>query len=84
MDEHNTNNYNERVPEWLDYNPESKDQQQQQQQQQKEITNDLELWKSTMKKKDGLEESKGFVDNLGQKGMSIKVISFFFFNSFFF
>ncbi|CEG63734.1 hypothetical protein RMATCC62417_00837 [Rhizopus microsporus] len=68
MDEHNTNNYNERVPEWLDYNPESKDQQQQQQQQQqKEATNDLELWKSTMKKKDGLEESKGFVDKLGQK-----------------
>lgn len=43
-DEHN----NERVPEWLDY--ESKEQQE------NTPVNDLELWKSSMKKKDGTDE----------------------------
>ncbi|KAG0736081.1 hypothetical protein G6F57_006418 [Rhizopus arrhizus] len=43
-DEHN----NERIPEWLDY--ESKEQQE------NTPVNDLELWKSSMKKKDGIDE----------------------------
>lgn len=36
--------HNERVPEWLDYSPEPKEEEQ--------TTNDLELWKSSMKKKE--------------------------------
>lgn len=45
-DEHN----NERIPEWLDYEPKE----------QKESTavNDLESWKSSMKRKDGVDEKR--------------------------
>ncbi|KAI8334322.1 hypothetical protein BC941DRAFT_432678 [Chlamydoabsidia padenii] len=47
----------ERVPEWMDYNPDAKKVVDEQQPGEGEFANDLEAWKSSMKKKEGLPET---------------------------
>lgn len=55
----NTNNYQEeteRVPEWMDYTPETENETKEEDIQ-AQFANDLEAWKSNMKKRDGINEN---------------------------